>query len=337
MDKRSNAVSRALAGLFPSASSAGRLADAAGVRTELVDLSGAPIDFWYGIVREADKTDSVRALVEAALEDYPENAALRAYIEEDAQAVEGPKPGGEVPWRTDVDAPELERVMEDQSTFLPIHFLEAGTTISRSVARVLLPDGSGSGFVTADDLFVTNHHVLPDAAAARTATLQFNYQKTVDGLDAVVTDVPLRPDDGFVSSTEFDVTVVRAEPGVAQQWGAVPVIPRSLEDLRWVNIVQHPGGGPKQIALYHNLVSYVDDTFVQYYTDTMPGSSGSPVFDSDWNLVAIHHSGGWIRQPNTKKQVFRNEGINVARIAEVVASVESTRLPSGGPGGGSRP
>jgi endonuclease G len=33
------------------------------------------------------------------------------------------------------------------------------------------------------------------------------------------------------------------------------------------------------------------DNFLHYRTDTSPGSSGSPVFNDQWEIVALHHSG----------------------------------------------
>ena len=37
-------------------------------------------------------------------------------------------------------------------------------------------------------------------------------------------------------------------------------------------------------------------TRINYRTNTDPGSSGSPVFTMDWDLVALHHSGdpAWV-------------------------------------------
>jgi V8-like Glu-specific endopeptidase len=78
-----------------------------------------------------------------------------------------------------------------------------------------------------------------------------------------------------------------------------------------VNIIQHPGGGPKQLAFFHNVVAFADDSRIQYLTDTLPGSSGSPVFDKDWRLVGLHHSGGWLPEPGSKQTYYRNEGINI--------------------------
>ncbi len=34
-----------------------------------------------------------------------------------------------------------------------------------------------------------------------------------------------------------------------------------------------------------------NQTRVRYRTNTETGSSGSPCFNSDWDLVALHHSG----------------------------------------------
>jgi V8-like Glu-specific endopeptidase len=93
-------------------------------------------------------------------------------------------------------------------------------------------------------------------------------------------------------------------------------VPATVQVDAYVNIIQHPGGGPKQIGLYHNTVAYVGEGRVQYLTDTLPGSSGAPVFDGSWNVVALHHSGGMLREPGTKNVVYRNEGIAVNTVID---------------------
>ena len=109
-------------------------------------------------------------------------------------------------------------------------------------------------------------------------------------------------------------------PGIPNKdWGAVELAEiTDYKELKYVNIIQHPSGGPKQIALYHNIVAYADEKRIQYSTDTLPGSSGSPVFDNSWRVVALHHSGGWITNPGTKKPVFKNEGININLIVKAL-------------------
>jgi V8-like Glu-specific endopeptidase len=110
--------------------------------------------------------------------------------------------------------------------------------------------------------------------------------------------------------------VVQVQDDPAAEWGAIRLKRTDLHKGARVNIVQHPMGGHKQIALYHNIVLYVGENRIQYLTDTLPGASGSPVFDSDWNVVALHHSGGYLREPGTKKVYYRNEGILINAVID---------------------
>jgi endonuclease G, mitochondrial len=57
------------------------------------------------------------------------------------------------------------------------------------------------------------------------------------------------------------------------------------------NIIQHPGGDPQQVTLRDNQVVKTLEHFIHYEADTQPGSSGSPVFNDQWQLAALHHSG----------------------------------------------
>jgi hypothetical protein len=59
----------------------------------------------------------------------------------------------------------------------------------------------------------------------------------------------------------------------------------------FVTIVQHPNGLHKFIALRNNRVLDIFDSFAHYETDTQPGSSGSPVFNDQWQVAFLHHSG----------------------------------------------
>jgi len=55
-----------------------------------------------------------------------------------------------------------------------------------------------------------------------------------------------------------------------------------------VNIIQHPGGQPKQIAIRNNLAAALQAGDLAYYTDTKAGSSGSPVCNDGWQVLALH-------------------------------------------------
>jgi V8-like Glu-specific endopeptidase len=81
-----------------------------------------------------------------------------------------------------------------------------------------------------------------------------------------------------------------------------------------VAIIQHPGGHLKKISMQNNFVAYADANVVQYTTSTLPGSSGSPVFDDDFQVIAIHHSGGRLLEPGTKQRYLRNAGTSMIAV-----------------------
>ncbi len=56
-------------------------------------------------------------------------------------------------------------------------------------------------------------------------------------------------------------------------------------------IAGHPGGGSLQVSMHDNHLIDFDDLRIQYRTPTNPGSSGSPVFNDEWDLVGVHHAG----------------------------------------------
>jgi V8-like Glu-specific endopeptidase len=73
-------------------------------------------------------------------------------------------------------------------------------------------------------------------------------------------------------------------------------IPSALPEFRPnapLLIAQHPDGKPLKLSIDTDSVIGVNSnrTRVRYANNTEPGSSGSPVFDLEWNLVALHHLG----------------------------------------------
>ena len=56
-----------------------------------------------------------------------------------------------------------------------------------------------------------------------------------------------------------------------------------------VQIVGHPEGRPKALSSGKE-VKYVLDDFLQYVSGIGTGGSGAPVFNMQWELVAMHHA-----------------------------------------------
>ena len=76
-------------------------------------------------------------------------------------------------------------------------------------------------------------------------------------------------------------------------------------------ILQHPNGRPLELGI--GQVGGVLDLppRVTYSTNTEPGSSGSPVFTMNWQLVAIHYYG---------KTGVNNAGIPISAIWDALAA-----------------
>ena len=111
-----------------------------------------------------------------------------------------------------------------------------------------------------------------------------------------------------------------------RRWGHV-LIHQEIPKIRdRVNIIQHAGGEPKKISIQNNFLEYVDDIFIQYVTSTLPGSSGSPVFNDAWRAVGIHHAGGMITEPATNRKYFRNEGIRLSAVLNDLPSEIKEKL-----------
>jgi V8-like Glu-specific endopeptidase len=246
--------------------------------------------------------------------------------------------GQEVAFSEPVPSPEivLERIV-DESDLLPVWFLELGTQVQRAVTRVVLtravnveghtfPPGTGwgTGFLVGSRLLMTNNHVIPDTTFAGKVKFQFNYQLGPDGGE-LITESYL-PDAALFHTDEgLDFTLIRVRPGPdpagvggaapvdpGQRWGFLPLneAPVYRQD-QLVNIIQHPSGRRKEIALQNNQITSLFENTVRYTTDTESGSSGSPVFDNLWQLVALHHSGG-DQAPDGRW--LNNEGIRLDRI-----------------------
>ncbi len=199
------------------------------------------------------------------------------------------------------------------NNLLSIGWVSRALELAACVCRVNTPAGPGSGFLIATDLLLTNHHVLPDAETAGATVAEFNYQAAWGGeLEPVrrfTCDATF-----FHNNQELDYAIVRVNGAPGDLYGFVNLSKRAEPTVNdFVSIIQHPQGGPKKIAFTDNKVSAVFNDLVQYSTDTEPGSSGSPVFNQDWEIVGLHHRGGGLAGPDGKKY-FTNEAIQIGSV-----------------------
>ncbi|MGP4022072.1 DNA/RNA non-specific endonuclease [Actinomadura sp. 3N407] len=229
-------------------------------------------------------------------------------------------------------AARLEKIINTVD-YVGVRYLDAGVAAARTVGRVNIRDeggrtvGYGTGSLVSPSLFLTNHHVLPDAVTARTSVVEFNYQDGVDGRPLAVVAYPLDPDRFFLAETGLDFALVAVNAPAAElaAFGYNRLIEAEGKAIigEFVTIVQHPRGDRKQVALRENRIVDIPERFLHYAADTEPGSSGSPVFNDQWEVVALHHASVPVPDPE-ETGGFVNEGIRISRICGVV---RETSLP----------
>ncbi|HEX8468996.1 MAG TPA: DNA/RNA non-specific endonuclease [Allosphingosinicella sp.] len=230
---------------------------------------------------------------------------------------------------------------------------KAGVPVARIVAlggAGIEPEGFATGFLIGPGVLLTNHHVFPSRADAVGCGANLLYERTDLGVQRG-TVFETDPDRFFVCDEKLDFAVVAIRPRSLDgrdlaQFGQIGLIEATPKILRGqpVNIIQHPEGGPKQYAVEQNrLVDILDaDGFLHYETDTLEGSSGSPAFSQNWELVALHHASipatrngkvlaldgsEWTDQMGDEKvRWIANEGARVSFIVARLASL-TVRTP----------
>jgi hypothetical protein len=184
---------------------------------------------------------------------------------------------------------KLEQITGTKSRLVMVSWLERGLWCSAGVCRLVSGARIGSGFRIDQDLILTNNHVISDEREALAFSAEFFYEERLDR--TMRETVAVRLDSGrFWTSKEFDVTIVGAHFSEVSASQNIHVLPmrHAVPDIGDpVSIIQHPLGGPKQIALTSNEIIHTSGCLVHYVTDTLPGSSGSPVFNSDWEVIAV--------------------------------------------------
>lgn len=302
------------------------LLKAAGVNTSHVLMSQGPKPLWHDILERACAQGKLRRLLEVICAD--EN---HAEIATQIRLLLGPRPPvaaapdktgplGEAGWKAARGGEERRTGHED--TLLDIAFLEQGVECARSVVRLLIYHGSSAshatGFVIAPDLILTNHHALFfQGRSADDVEVWFDYELDRHHAQKQYHVARCRRGKGaIVGDARHDWAVARLEeptrvPALALTHG------RSVREGDRVCIIQHPNGLPKKIGLVHNEVRYVDADVIQYLTDTDEGSSGSPVFNERWDVVALHHR--WIDYgPGEVRDRVRNQGVRIKPIADAL-------------------
>jgi S1-C subfamily serine protease len=201
---------------------------------------------------------------------------------------------------------DFEKVLGDAGV-VTYSWYRQGLLRSRAVALLRHRSGRavGTGFlVRGADLqerwsgygtvLVTNSHVVsPEPFAADTLTPE----QAVVSFQAVSVDVS--PAESAVEEAlwsspprELDCTVLRLSSEIEdiEPCPITPFRPR-LDGKQRVYVIGHPEGRELSYSIDDNLLLDYDDSVIHYRAPTEHGSSGSPVFNRDWEVMGLHHAG----------------------------------------------
>ena len=213
------------------------------------------------------------------------------------------------------DAGLIPEIIQRDNDLRPVRYLHIALLAARSVGRVRVVDaggddeGDGTGFLIAPGLLMTNWHVLKSRALAEGCSVIFDDEDGLDGDPKETKAFRLLPNRLYVSDEALDYAIVEVSPRtnsgtLLTQFGYLRLFEQTGKldptQRQGANIIQHPGGGPKKVAVRDNYFADVLPDSVDpakevnslfYGTDTLKGSSGAPVCSDQWYVVALHRGG----------------------------------------------
>jgi hypothetical protein len=238
---------------------------------------------------------------------------------------------------------ELEKNFSGEKSFT-VSDLRCMLALCPNIASVTDASGvrMGTGFLMpgstfglgAELVFVTNAHVVsdsvPQALRPADARVTFEIEAAATGkprtheLDRVLfTSEPEEVGRVLETPEKLDVTIVslKSLPGCVKGLPRAANVPLPSPTTK-AFVVGHPKAGPLQFSMNDSVLLDVCryERLMHYRTPTEPGSSGSPVFNSKWEVVALHHAGSQ-KAPrlNGRGEYQANEAITLRAICQAIA------------------
>jgi hypothetical protein len=277
----------------------------------------------HEVIRKAQQEDWLLDLVAAAHERRPKNKALSALASERGLALAGPRIENHTDW-------PLEAMVEAEARMINLAaFYERLPVLEGQICWVHVPGRGGTGFLVGPDLVLTNHHVIEPVRLGHVrwqdVTCRFDFKQDIEGttldrkknvvvrLDAtkwLLDHSPASASDrdpmlGDADAGELDYALLR----LAERIGDLPIggdtVDAQAPRRSWIKatdeapplvagnqlvLIQHPSGEPVQMSIGPVTEFNPRGTRLRHRANSKSGSSGSPCFNTDLQLVALHHA-----------------------------------------------
>lgn len=214
--------------------------------------------------------------------------------------------------------------------------------LGRAVGRLdlLVEEAAGKRFVAtctasviATDAILTNYHCVPGTDAGRTvkeARLRMDYlakeRDTGEEYRVLLPPVEMH--------RQLDYAILRVEGELARKYGTVPLNLRDVQPAEALFLIHHPAGLPKRLTRRHcqaGRLSPLEGDDLAHRCDTLPGSSGAPVFsDEDGALVGLHYS-GFQGVPSADTHNLAKRLLRIAPVSRIVQGIVPAGLTGPAP------
>lgn len=210
--------------------------------------------------------------------------------------------------------------------FIPEEWLQKASRVVPAVGQVIAKDGTpfGTCFMVGDGVALSAKHVIDAMPNAEGAEVRFQISNTPRFDYFKMASQPL--------TCNPDACVILLSKDPNQDWPPAIQLPAPTTERRRFKyrnaaIIHYPGAMGRQLSFLGEFLDPERTHGYAYTVDTDKGSSGAPVFDFDWNLVAVHWGGGRTGDPDKMKLInlgYRIESVLLA-LRENLSTTEDGR------------
>lgn len=173
-----------------------------------------------------------------------------------------------------------------------------------AVGRIESPQGTGigTGVLVAKNSLLTCNHVFTKTRV-NTAWVRFGYSEDIFELDL-----------NFIANClHLDYALIRlqATPSLKH----IAPVNATLDSRQKIRLIHHPLGKPVEISGLGEIVQVGED-YIDHNLNTDDGSSGAPIFNACWELIAIHRGNPGVGRPTTGTM----EGKPISAIWNLIAN-----------------
>lgn len=276
----------------------------------------------FNLIDSADARGKLQDLIVGAYEQNPNNQKLKIFFQTiskdfqkrsilDSDLTTIRNFGPNIDWHGKTDEVELQGLFKKQPDWYDVGFLQTIIEQAKSVCRVDLPslNITATGVLIGSKYVLTNYHVLKlnenDNLELNAKNVRLNFgcfslndhrattskYFVLDSEKPIISFSPVEELDYILLQLQetftqiLDSEDIRIKPA---QWE--PNI--SLSEADSINILQHPNGESMKLSITCDGITgvYPHSGLVQYINRTAGGSSGSPCFNENGKLVALHHA-----------------------------------------------